>query len=212
MATALAANGTLTETMAERRRIADGLKRHDSTLIHELIEQYQHRLLRYLSSLTGRRDLAEDLFQETWIRVLERGHLYDDRGDFDSWLFTIARNRALDLFRKRTLLSLDEMMHPDEEGSAAFDPEADGLSPLEQLGRLEQATAMHCVMEKLQPIHREVLRLYFFEDLSMREIAERTGIHMPTVKSRLYRAIGFCEHLLRESLNDPRVHLAATLR
>lgn len=212
MTAAVVAGSTLNEMMAERRRIADGLRRQDGTLIHELNERYQHRLLRYLSSLTGRRDLAEDLFQETWIRVLERGHLYDDRGDFDAWLFTIARNRALDLFRKRTLLSLDEMMHPDEDGSAVFDPEADGLSPLEELGRSEQASAMQSLMDKLQPIHREVLRLYFYEELSMREIAERTGIHMPTVKSRLYRAIGFCEGLLKESFHDPRVQLVATLR
>ncbi|HEY9137179.1 MAG TPA: RNA polymerase sigma factor, partial [Terriglobus sp.] len=96
------------EILAERRRIADGLRRQDADLLQELIERYQHRLMRYLCSLTGRTDLAEDLFQETWIRVLERGHLYDDRGDFDAWLFTIARNRALDMFRKRSTVSLDE--------------------------------------------------------------------------------------------------------
>lgn len=203
---------TVSETLTERRRIAEGLRKQDADLLHALIEQYQHRLLRYLSSLTGRRDLAEDLFQETWIRVLERGHLYDDRGDFDAWLFTIARNRALDFFRKRSLASLDEMMHPDEDGAAAFDPAAVDLSPLEQFDRSEQASALQTVMSKLQPIHQEVLRLYFYEDLTMREIAERTGIHMPTVKSRLYRAIGFCEEFLKESLRDPRVQMAATLR
>ena len=203
---------TVSETLTERRRIAEGLRNQDADLLHELIEHYQHRLLRYLSSLTGRRDLAEDLFQETWIRVLERGHLYDDRGDFDAWLFTIARNRTLDFFRKRSLASLDELMHPDEDGAAAFDPVAVELSPLEQFDRSEQASTLQSVMNKLQPIHQEVLRLYFYEDLTMREIAERTGIHMPTVKSRLYRAIGFCEQFLKESLRDPRVQMAATLR
>ncbi len=188
-----------TASFSERSRIAEGLRRHDADLLHELIDCYQHRLMRYLSSLTGRRDLAEDIFQETWIRVLERGHLYDDRGDFDAWLFTIARNRTLDLFRRRSLLSLDEMMHPEEDGASGFDPVAADLSPLEQVGMAEQADTVRAVMERLQPIHREVLHMHFYEGLTMREIAERTGIHMPTVKSRLYRAIGFFKALLKEA-------------
>jgi hypothetical protein len=63
----------------ESTEIARGLRRRDPDLLDRLIEQYQHRLLRYLMYLTGRRELAEDLFQETWIRVLERGHQYNDR-------------------------------------------------------------------------------------------------------------------------------------
>ncbi|WP_047490128.1 RNA polymerase sigma factor [Terriglobus sp. TAA 43] len=197
------------EILTERRRISAGLRRQDPDLLQELINRYQHRLLRYLCSLTGRTDLAEDLFQETWIRVLERGHLYDDRGDFDAWLFTVARNRALDHFRRRSTVSLDEMMHPDEEGSAAFDPPAADLSPLEAFRLAEQACLLHATMDRLQPIHREVLQMHFYEDLTMREIAEKTGIHMPTVKSRLYRAIGFFEQFLREALTGSSVPVAA---
>lgn len=189
------------EILAERRRIADGLRRQDADLLQELIDRYKHRLMRYLCSLTGRVDLAEDLFQDTWIRVLERGSLYDDRGDFDAWLFTIARNRALDMFRKRSMVSLDEMMHPDEDGSAVFDPPAADISPLDAFRLAEQACLLHATMGRLQPIHRQVLEMHFYEDLTMREISERTGIHMPTVKSRLYRAIGFFEEFLREALS-----------
>jgi len=58
---------------SETSAIARGLRRRDPDLLDRLIEQYQHRLLRYLVYLSGNRDLAEDLFQETWIRVLERG-------------------------------------------------------------------------------------------------------------------------------------------
>ena len=60
-------------TQAENAAIARGLKRQDPELLDQLIEQYQHRLLRYLLFLTGRREVAEDLFQETWMRVLVRG-------------------------------------------------------------------------------------------------------------------------------------------
>ena len=59
-----------------------GLRRRDPDLLDALIEQYQHRLLRYLLHLTGNRAVAEDLFQETWLRVLEKGHQYDGRNRF----------------------------------------------------------------------------------------------------------------------------------
>ena len=63
----------------ENTEIARGLRRRDPDLLDHLIEKYQHRLLRYLLYLTGRREIAEDFFQETWIRVLERGHQYDGK-------------------------------------------------------------------------------------------------------------------------------------
>src|ERR1700691_6344909 len=67
---------------SEASAIARGLRRRDPELLDRLIEQYQHRLLRYLIYLTSNRELAEDMFQETWIRVLERGHQYDPKYEF----------------------------------------------------------------------------------------------------------------------------------
>src|SRR3977135_752690 len=80
---------------SEASAIARGLRRRDPDLLDRLIEQYQHRLLRYLVYLSGNRELAEDLFQETWIRVLERGHQYDPKYEFSTWLFSLARPLTL---------------------------------------------------------------------------------------------------------------------
>ena len=82
---------------ADNLVIAHGLKRQDPELLDQLIEQYQHRLLRYLLFLTGKRETSEDLFQETWMRVLLRGGQYNGKARFDTWLFTIARNLVIDL-------------------------------------------------------------------------------------------------------------------
>src|SRR4029077_16204003 len=84
----------------ERAEIARGLRRRDPDVLDRLIEQYQHRLLRYLVCLSGNRELAEDLFQETWIRVLERGHQYDGKHEFSTWLYAVARNLTIDYLRK----------------------------------------------------------------------------------------------------------------
>src|SRR5437870_8589118 len=94
--------------------IARGLRRRDPDLLDRLIEQYQHRLLRYLVYLSGNRELAEDLFQETWIRVLERGHQYDGKHEFSTWLYTVARNLTIDYLRKKSPMSLDGLMEDED--------------------------------------------------------------------------------------------------
>ena len=93
----------------ESLAISQGLKRQDVGLLDELIVRYQHRLLRYLLYLTSNREQAEDLFQEVWMRVLLRGGQFNGKARFDTWLFTVARNLVIDLRRKRTMSSLDEM-------------------------------------------------------------------------------------------------------
>src|SRR5438270_6947748 len=104
-------NGMESETSA----IARGLRRRDPDLLDRLIEQYQHRLLRYLVSLTADRALAEDLFQETWMRVLERGHQYDGRHEFSTCLYTIARIPTTDhLRRNRPAISLNELTDAED--------------------------------------------------------------------------------------------------
>jgi len=84
---------------SEANVIARGLRRRDPDLLDRLIEQYQHRLLRYLFYLSGNRELAEDLFQETWIHVLERSHQYNGRHEFSTWLYSMARNLTIDYLR-----------------------------------------------------------------------------------------------------------------
>src|SRR5438046_4800232 len=83
----------------ENAEIARGLRRRDPDLLDRLIEQYQHRLLRYLVYLAGNRELAEDLFQETWIRVLERGNQYDGRHNFRTCLFAVASTLNIEQIR-----------------------------------------------------------------------------------------------------------------
>src|SRR5262244_2614114 len=95
--------------------LAAGLRRRDPDLLDRLIEQYQQRLYRYLVFLTGDRALAEDLFQETWIRVLERGHQYNAKSKFESWLFAIARHLVIDVSRRKKIASLDDLADPESK-------------------------------------------------------------------------------------------------
>jgi RNA polymerase sigma-70 factor (ECF subfamily) len=176
------------ETQRENLAIARGLKRNDPELLDQLIDLYQHRLLRYLLFLTGKREVAEDLFQETWMRVLLRGAQYNGKARFDTWLFTIARNLVIDLSRKRQMASLDEMSEAGED-ERPFEVAIEGPSPLDQFATREDRAEVAEVLLKLEPNYREVLVLRFHEEMSLEEIASFTRAPLSTVKSRLYRGL-----------------------
>ncbi len=99
----------------DAKSIARGLQRRDPDLLDRLIEQYQYRLFRYLVYVAGNQERAEDFFQETWIRVLERGHQYDGKSKFEAWLFAIARHLVIDWQRSKKVQSLDTLTDPDQE-------------------------------------------------------------------------------------------------
>jgi len=180
----------------ENTEIARGLKRRDPDLFDQLIEKYQHRLLRYLVHLAGRRDLAEDFFQETWIRVLERGGQYDAHHEFSTWLFAIARNLAIDHMRRKQTVSLDAPANNDD--GAPFDiPNIGQPSALDVTIQHELSEQISCSMQHIVTEYREALVLRFQEGMSLEEIAHVTNSPLGTVKSRIYRGLSALGPLLK---------------
>ncbi len=189
---------TLTDqARAENMAVAQGLKRHDAELLDRLIVQYQHRLLRYLLFLTGDREMADDLFQETWMRVLTRGSQYNGAARFDTWLFTVARNMLIDMRRKRTMVSLEELCSAENDDYTFEIPSAEP-NPFDRYRSREEAQKIAAALLTLDPLHREVLVLRFHEELSLEEIATVTRSPLSTVKSRLYRGIAALKPRLEE--------------
>jgi RNA polymerase sigma-70 factor, ECF subfamily len=184
----------------ESLAIAEGLKRQDAGLLDELIVRYQHRLLRYLLYLTSNREQAEDLFQEVWMRVLVRGGQFNGKARFDTWLFTVARNLVIDLRRKRTMASLDEMFEAsgDDDRPSGIEIAADSPSPFDQCASGEDRARLAAALLEMEPLYREVLVLRFHEDLSLEEIAKVTRAPLSTIKSRLYRGLASMKPKLSE--------------
>jgi RNA polymerase sigma-70 factor, ECF subfamily len=179
----------------ESTEIARGLRRRDPDLLDRLIEQYQHRLFRYLVHWTGRRELAEDLFQETWIRVLERGHQFNDKYAFSTWLFAVARNLAIDHMRRKRPASLDGLL---DDGETPFDvPETGRASALDMTLQREQTEQIAAGMQHLPAEYREALTLRFQEGMSLEEIASVARVPLGTVKSRVYRGLSALEPWLK---------------
>jgi RNA polymerase sigma-70 factor (ECF subfamily) len=189
----------------ESLAVSAGLKRQDAGLLDELIVRYQHRLLRYLLYLTGNREMAEDLFQEVWMRVLVRGAQFNGQARFDTWLFTIARNLVIDQRRKRTMSSLDELFEGsgEDDRPMSFEIAGDEPTPFDCFSNLEDRERIAGALLEMDTLYREVLVLRFHEELSLEEIAKVTHAPLSTVKSRLYRGMAAIKPKLER--NRPRL-------
>jgi len=181
-----ASSGSI-QQQQENALIAERLKARDPLVLDELIVRYQHRLMRYLVYMTGNRDLAEDLFQETWMRVLERGSQFRGNSQFVTWLFSIARNLALD--RKRRVPPLTSFEEMTESGDERHVNAGDELGAFEHCAARESAKLLEQVFGALSREQREVIVLRFREEMSLLEIAAVMHAPLSTVKARLYRGL-----------------------
>lgn len=172
----------------DAKNIAKGLQKRDPDFLDRLIEQYQYRLFRYLVYITGNKERAEDFFQETWIRVLERGHQYDGKSKFEAWLFAIARHLVIDWQRSKKTQSLDSLTDTEQENPLQFANEKEP-SPLHQVLTHETQENVQTSLSQIPAIYREVLVLRFQEELQIEEMAGVLSVPLSTVKSRLYRGL-----------------------
>lgn len=176
--------------------------RRDAEAVAALVDVYAPRVFGLLLRLTGSRDAAEDLTQETLLRVLRTIDSYEHAGKFEPWLFRIAANLARDQARSRrrrgTAVPLDGAM--DDEASLASRVERDSPSdPTERLEAGEQSRRLLEQLEALPEMDREILLLRHYAQLPFREIADLLGIPLGTALARVHRALA----KLRRELGGP---------
>lgn len=162
------------------------------------MERYQHRLYRYLLRMVRQPGTAEDLFQQTWLRVMERIRSYDPQRSFEGWLFALARNLAIDHLRRYRPESLDEPL-PSGDSRVELIAGA-GMGALEQLLAEERAGWLAESVAGLPLVFREVLTLRFEEEMKLEEMAAVLGLPLGTVKTRLHRALKHLRRTLEEKL------------
>jgi len=183
------------EELSDSELIA-AFKAGDTEALGLLMERHKCAVYGYLLRLTGRPDAADDLFQEVFLKLVKNPSAYGEKDKFKAWLFTVARNAAMDHFRR--------------EGSRAEVPlEGDGERPgpadytASRDAGPEQAALNKALGEKLEAAltrlsedQREVFYLRHFSGLSFKEIAEMLSVPIGTVLARMSRAAA----LLRKEL------------
>jgi RNA polymerase sigma-70 factor, ECF subfamily len=173
------------------------LRRGDLDALSALVSRYQNRLYRFLLRLVRDRSETEDLFQQTWVHVAEKIRQFDPSRNFDAWLFTVARNLAIDHLRRIRPASLDHPVSEDESQDTALDrlPSRD-VAPLDRVLENERASRVGTALDELPFAYREVMTLRFEEEMKIEEIAQVLDIPLSTVKSRLRRSLERMRHSL----------------
>ena len=180
---------------------ADLLRAHgggDPHAFARLYDRYDRACFHLVRRLLGaaHAEAAEDLCQETWIAVSRNGASFDPaKASFAAWLFTIARHKTFDHFRRQRVAILATA--PDGAAAMVPDPQP---SPLEQVQSRERAQEIVAAVEALPLEQRGVFVMFADGGLSLEEIAEVTGVAVETAKSRLR----YARAKLRQSLAAER--------
>lgn len=182
-------------------QLLEAYRNGDTDSFRTLIQRHQEDLLRFLVRLTGDRQSAEDVFQETFLQVHISADTFDATRRFKPWLFTIAANKARDMLRKKVRRQEVDISAPvnrssESAGQTFIDlmevsiPSPDnGLLDQERDGMVQKA------VDRMPQSLKEILLLAYFQRLSYAQIAEDLEIPLGTVKSRLHAAVAsFAKH------------------
>ncbi len=168
-------------------------QRGDPEAVSALYTRHRRKLLNYLYRLTGDRALADDLVQETFLRVVRHLPSYRPTGSVGGWIFRIAKNLALNSFRDRKSrreISLEEPVAGAEEEGATKEQMIphEGPGPDKQAGSRETQRQIQQALLKLPPVFREALILCDIQGHAYKDAAEALECSINTVASRLARA------------------------
>lgn len=171
----------------------------------EIITRYERPVFSLIFRMVRDRETAEDLSQETFIKVLNNLDRYSSEFKFSSWLFKIANNLTIDHLRRRRIDTISIEGAPDavtveSARATSIAVVSQDQSPLEELESRELGTAIEIAIAKLRPEYRACILLRHVEDRSYEEIAEIVKLPLGTVKTYIHRA----RHELRTALGEVR--------
>jgi len=189
------------------------LDKNDDILIQEyldgnhksfeiLFNKYKNLLFSYLLTLTGNYEESEDLFQEIFIKIIEKLPSYRQEGKFKSWLFTLSRNYFLDKrknrknIQERSNISLDDS---EDEKSALINKISFPLNPENELINKEEAGKIFKALEQLNYQQREIILLRHYSGMTFKEISQELSIPIGTVLASFSRGIAKLRELTQHS-------------
>jgi RNA polymerase sigma-70 factor (ECF subfamily) len=160
-----------------------------------LVRRYEGELYGYLRRYLGDRDLADDVFQNTFLQLYTKIHQYEPGRPVRPWLYAIATNQAIDALRRHNRHQTVRL-HPEADEAGESDMpslltllEHRGPSPLEHLQDEERKQLIRASVEKLPDFLKQVVILAYYQGLKYKDIADIMGIPVGTVKSRLHTAL-----------------------
>ncbi len=183
--------------------LVDGYLNGDISSFNQILGRYQARLFSYIYHYIGNRQEAEDIFQETFYRVIGNLKFYKKKGYFKAWLFRIAFNICIDHIRKKRkvrILSLNQQFASDEAEEVSLENMvvSDAPSPAEIANVKETQKLLREMIGALSNAQKEVLFLRIYAGLSFKEISQVLGSSINTVLARMQYALKHLRNTLKE--------------
>lgn len=170
------------------KRLIQRAKRGERDAFAELIEIYKDKIFQLAYRMVGNRQDAEDIAQETFLRVYANLHTYDENYKFSTWIYRIATNLCIDRGRKkRPDFSLDEEVETGEGLDWYSRLSSRDRTPEEKVVTQELQETVQDALSQLQPEYRSIMILRYIEDLSLQEISEIVKLPVTTIKTRIHR-------------------------
>jgi RNA polymerase sigma-70 factor (ECF subfamily) len=164
--------------MAEETGIIKAVLEGDTESFRLLVQRYQRPIIRMIANLINDRHICEDIAQEVFLAAYKKLPSFNPaRSNFSTWLFTIARNKSINVMKKKRISSID---NPPEN--------PDFTEPVDTLIRDELFIKLDQALNSLNPEHRRAIVLAEFENLPYEQIAQIEGVRTGTIKSRINRA------------------------
>ncbi len=186
--------------------------RGDRRAFDHLVHRYEKELFGYLRNYLGDAEMAEDVFQQTFLQVHLKCEKFEPGRRVRPWLYTVATNQAIDFQRRNRrhrAVSLDRAIggdSGDETGSLIDLLDSENVSPAEEVTAIEQHEQVRQAVDELPEQTKQVVMLVYFQGLKYREAAEVLDIPVGTVKSRLHTAIQKLSTILSPT-HLPECHL-----
>jgi len=182
-------------------------KRGDVDAFEVLVYRYEKKMFNIAFRMVGSHEDAAEVVQDAFVAAFRHIKAYQGRAAFSTWLTSIVLNQSRNRIKQSKARRRYEQPVPEnpvrgEEGSPAFDPPAEGLTPLEQLERRDLRDALQDCLAAMEDESREVLILRDMQGCSYQEIADILGVAEGTVKSRLFRARAAARDSLKGLIED----------
>jgi RNA polymerase sigma factor (sigma-70 family) len=180
-----------TKAVYDYKLVKRAVEEGDQKAYAELMQRYRESVFYMMMKMCNNRDDAEDLTIEAFGRAFKKLEQYTPDYAFSTWLFKIASNNAIDFLRKKKqkqAYSIDTKAENTEGSDHSQNILANVPDPEEAYIKKQKIESIRNLVDNLKPKYKEMIELFYFQELSHEEISQKLGLPIGTIKAQLFRA------------------------
>jgi len=199
-------NNLTTKGVYDFKLVQLALSKGDQKAYAELLQRYRESVYYMMLKMVNNKDDADDLTIEAFGRAFKKLDQYTPNYAFSTWLFKIASNNAIDFLRKKKLnntISMDTR-NQNSDYDASNLVRSTHLNPEEFYIKKQKVEMVRAVIDKLKPKYKELVELFYFQELSHEEISVKLNLPIGTIKAQLFRARDFLFELIKNTEHNKK--------